>query len=193
MDVDGSSTSGSESVDDIIVEEALKQLSSLVLLDGDSDKRNIFTAQESMETFIQPANVLSLEIHGFNGIPDLLYSSEIYDDEKSLGIKMPVDDLLKITTSAVVLIGVSGCGKTRTCFDYARHRWCLYFDCTKDVDLFAMVDVLTARKPLIKTEASQQAFEDFSTKLIKSLIGARMLVLRVLLERNPNYNQFDWH
>ncbi|KAJ3191684.1 hypothetical protein HDU82_003508, partial [Entophlyctis luteolus] len=51
MDVDGSSTSGSGTVDDIIVEEAFKQLSSLVRIDGDSDKRNIFTAQESMETF----------------------------------------------------------------------------------------------------------------------------------------------
>ncbi|KAJ3371486.1 hypothetical protein HDU84_001276, partial [Entophlyctis sp. JEL0112] len=167
MDVDGSSTSGSGPE-----EEAFKQLSSLVPIDNDSDKRNVFTAQECMETFIQPANVLSLEIHGFNGIPDLLYSSEIYDDEKSLGTKMPVDDLLKITTSAVVLIGVSGCGKTRTCYDYARHRWCLYFDCTKDVDLFAMIDLLMAHKRLVKTEASQQAFEALSVKLIKSLISA---------------------
>ncbi|KAJ3387969.1 hypothetical protein HDU84_000360, partial [Entophlyctis sp. JEL0112] len=39
----------------------------------------------------------------------------------------------------------------------------------------------------------QQAFEDFSVKLIKSLIGARMLVLHVLLEQNPNYKQFDWN
>ncbi|ORY25095.1 hypothetical protein BCR33DRAFT_705851 [Rhizoclosmatium globosum] len=178
-----------EAFDSITVKEAFEQLTSFVLFD--KTNRNVFTAPETGK-ILQPANVLTLEIQGIDGIPDFLFSHQIYDDESALGITMPVDELLEIESNTIILIGVSGCGKTRTCFDYARHRWCLLFDCTKDIDVFSMIGLLNSHQPLIKTEYSQKEFEHLSEKLIMSLIGARMLVLRSLLEQNAEFRQFEW-
>ncbi|KAI9352624.1 hypothetical protein BDR26DRAFT_196928 [Obelidium mucronatum] len=180
-------------IDNVTIAAALEQLSALVQPDGGLDEqKNIFNAQESMETVNQPAKVLTLDVHTIGGITDLLYSHQIYVDETALGIKMPVDELLNVTHYTIVLIGVSGCGKTRTCFDYARRRWCLYFDCTKDADILSMFEILRLSEPTIKTDASQNTFEDLSKNLIKALISARLLVLRILLARTPNCEQFDW-
>ncbi|KAJ3411660.1 hypothetical protein HDV05_001869 [Chytridiales sp. JEL 0842] len=68
--------------------------------------RPIFTAQDSMLEIGEEANVLNFRLHSLNGIPDLLYSKEIYDDEVEIGVKMPVDELIGINNIAVVLIGV---------------------------------------------------------------------------------------
>ncbi|KAI9335693.1 hypothetical protein BDR26DRAFT_936336 [Obelidium mucronatum] len=152
----------------ITAEEAYKQLFSLVLLDTESENRRV------------------------DGIPDLLYSSQIYDDEKAIGINMPVDELLKIKQDTIVLIGVSGCGKTRTCYDYGRHRWCYYFDCTKDIDFITMINLLEGRNPRAKTEESQHEFEEYSKACIRSLITGRMIVLRTILVQNPNFKPFEW-
>ncbi|KAJ3269560.1 hypothetical protein HDU76_011279 [Blyttiomyces sp. JEL0837] len=94
------------------IEVVIEQLSSLVQIDETTHyKRNVFTAQDSwtdLNTMDQSGNVLTLQFGGMNGIPDLLYSHQIYEDEKSIGINMPVDKLLDITSSTIVLIGVSG-------------------------------------------------------------------------------------
>ncbi|KAJ3087133.1 hypothetical protein HK100_008469, partial [Physocladia obscura] len=70
---------------------------------------------DSMEAIRPTASILKLQIQHVNGRPDLLYSEEIYTDEKGIGIEMPVDKLVKVPNNTIVLIGVSGCGKTRTC------------------------------------------------------------------------------
>ncbi|KAJ3288383.1 hypothetical protein HDU76_007676 [Blyttiomyces sp. JEL0837] len=106
---------------------------------------------------------------------------------------MPVEELLTIGDDTIVLIGVSGCGKTRSCYDYARHHWCLYFDCTKDADIRSMINTLESSKTFgKKTEESQQTFEDLSKKVIKSLIASRMLVLRILRGQKQNFEPYDW-
>ncbi|ORY37260.1 hypothetical protein BCR33DRAFT_683173 [Rhizoclosmatium globosum] len=174
----------------ISLELALKHLSARVQIDGVN--KNAFTVQESIEAIYQPANMLTLKIQGVDGVPDLLYSSEIYDDEVSIGVKMPVDELISIKQKTIILIGVSGCGKTRTCFDYARHEWCIYFDCTKDADLVTLISQLEAKIPIIKTEINQERFESVSKKCIRALIGTRMLVLSLLLQHNPNLQKFEW-
>lgn len=165
----------------------------------ETNKKNVFFSQESMVTIVPP-DIVNLEIKAVDGVGDLLYSQQIYEDEKSFGIEMPVDRLLKITHNTIVLIGLSGCGKTRSCYDYARHHWCLYFDCTIDDDVSSMINLLQAHKPSIKTHETQQAFEELSKMAIQSLISSRMLVLEVLQEQGIQkqgggktpVEPFDW-
>ncbi|KAJ3226072.1 hypothetical protein HDU78_010457 [Chytriomyces hyalinus] len=176
----------------ISLKEAFEQLSSLVMMENDTPTQNVFTAQDSMDNLPLLDNVLTLDIKLVKGVPNFLYSDRIYADEATIGINMPVDKLLKIDKQTIILIGVSGCGKTRTCYDYARHHWCLYFDCTEDPDILSMIDGLEDEIPDTITDRSQKAFEAYSKKAIKSLIAARLLVLRILREK-PNYSPFDWH
>ncbi|KAJ3236420.1 hypothetical protein HDU81_010803 [Chytriomyces hyalinus] len=161
-------------------------------MEVDLPDENVFSALESMDDLVQSDKVLNLEIKEVEGIPDFLFSKKIYNDEVAIGIKMPVDELLKINESTIILIGVSGCGKTRTCYDYARHHWCLYFDCTMDADIQAMISQLKALRPPIKSKASQAIFEGHSAKLINCLLAARLLVLRILREKTI-IDPFEWH
>jgi|GEM_PF-5342642 len=72
---------------------------------------------------------------------------------------------------AVVLIGVSGCGKTRTCHDLCRCQWGLYFDCSVDYDFLELIGVLKGAKEEVKTDPVQTKFEELSEKFIKCLIA----------------------
>ena len=178
-------------IDQCISIETLEQeLLSMTLIDG--AERNIFTAQDSMDTIEIENGILNIQIPSIDGISDLLYSEDIYSSEKELGIKMPVDELVEIKNRTVVLIGVSGCGKTRSCYDLCRHRWCLYFDCSIDDDFIYMLDQLENCRPSEKSEQSQQTFENHSKRLIKCLIGARLFVLKSLRDINTNLTSFDW-
>ncbi|KAJ3239824.1 hypothetical protein HDU81_005322 [Chytriomyces hyalinus] len=158
----------------------------------DTNEQRIISAMKSLQTIPQPASVLTFDMQGVDGILDLLYSSEIYDDETSLGIKMPVDELLKINRNTIILLGASACGKTRTCYDYARHRWSLFFDCFQDSDVQAVIGLLKVNSPPIKNDENQNAFEVLSKKFINSLIAARLLVLQVMRNQH-NIDCFKWH
>jgi hypothetical protein len=145
-----------------------------------------------METLNLDESILNINIKSLDGVPNLLYSEEIYNDEKEIGIEMPIDRLLKIIRKTIVLIGVSGCGKTRTCYDLCRKYWGLYFDCTADVDFNAMIANLEVIRPRIKTEEAQQVFVEESKRLVECLIATRLLVLQTLRERYPNLKFFEW-
>ena len=105
-------------IDIITPEEAVESL--IQLIQWDSENKSIFSAQDSMETINLEESILNLNIQGLDGVPNLLYSEEIYYAEKDIGIEMPIDKLVKISNKTIVLIGVSGCGKTRTCYDLCR-------------------------------------------------------------------------
>ncbi|KAI8831054.1 hypothetical protein BJ741DRAFT_327694 [Chytriomyces cf. hyalinus JEL632] len=162
------------------------------LEDDANKKKNVFSAWESMDDIDQPLKVLKIEVKALDGVPDLLYSHEIYEDEASIGLNMPVDELLKIAKRTIILIGVSGCGKTRTCYDYARHHWCLYFDCAKDSDVQAMIGLLKTKNPPIKNDYTQNVFEVYSETMINALIATRLLVLKIL-RKQSNVDPFGWH
>jgi hypothetical protein len=158
----------------------------------DVGEKNIFNVHDSMESMNTDNGLLSLQVPMLNGFPDLIFSEEIYSAEKAIGINLPVDQLCKVRQKVIVLIGVSGCGKTRTCFDLCRSLWCVYFDCTEDADFSAMVEQLVLIRPQTKTETSQQLFEEQSQRLIKCLLAARFLVLWVILYNDPSVKPFDW-
>ena len=184
-------TVGNEMEVDIITpEEAVSNIVQSIRLDDEN--KNIFSAQESMENINLNDSILNLEIKSLDGVPNLLYSEEFYPHEKEIGIEMPIDRLANIVRKVIVLIGVSGCGKTRTCYDLCREYWGLYFDCTVDLDFATMIDELEVKRPRFKTEESQQIFEEGSKRLIKCLLAARLLVLQTLYQRNPNLKSFEW-
>ncbi|TPX66771.1 hypothetical protein CcCBS67573_g07721 [Chytriomyces confervae] len=139
----------------------------------------------------QSRNILKLKIKRPDGAPSLLTSGQIYQDERSIGITMPIDKLVRVRGhDTVVLVGPSGCGKTRTCYDFARRRWCLYFDCARDLDFQAMIKMLEAIVPISKCTNSQKDFERASDKLFECLIAARMLVLQMW--RKENRDSVKW-
>jgi hypothetical protein len=175
---------------DITSEQAIDNLKQLISLDNGN--KTIFSAQDSMETLNLDESILNINIKSLDGVPNLLYSEEIYNDEKEIGIGMPIDRLVKIVRKVIVLIGVSGCGKTRTCYDLCRKYWGLYFDCTVDVDFITMIDKLEVIRPRFKTEENQQIFEEESKRHIECLIVTRLLVLQTLYQRNPNLECFKW-
>ncbi|KAJ3226219.1 hypothetical protein HDU78_010439 [Chytriomyces hyalinus] len=73
---------------------------------------------------------------------------------------MPVNDLLKVKERTIILVGVSGCGKTRTCYDFVRYRWCLYYDCAEDVDVLELIRLLERAAPSFKSPQEQAKFEE---------------------------------
>ncbi|KAJ3252643.1 hypothetical protein HDU77_005045, partial [Chytriomyces hyalinus] len=100
MDID------SPAVSTISVEKAIEQLSAFVWTkDDETNKRNIYAVQESMETISPATSILNLKIQAVDGSLDLIYSQQIYDDEKLIGINMPVDELLQVKNNTIVLIG----------------------------------------------------------------------------------------
>ncbi|KAL5040693.1 hypothetical protein RTP6_007677 [Batrachochytrium dendrobatidis] len=125
-------------------EAVYKNLHQLISLD---ENKTVFSTQDSMENIALDQGILNLDIQGIDGVPNFLYSEKIYSDEKEIGIEMPVDRLCKIKGRSIAMIGVSGCGKTRTCYDLCRRSWGLYFDCSIDSDFTAMTEKLAQLAP----------------------------------------------
>ena len=172
------------------VDDAIVMLEAMVYLE---DKRNVFKAQDSLTKLGPDNQILKFSVScDVVGEPDLLYSEEVYSSAKDLGIPMPVDHLLANDFNSLVMIGVSGCGKTRACIDYCREKWGIYFDCTADKDFDSMVSSLVGKSPKLKTNASQEVFELLSTRFMKDLLSARLIVLRVLRNKSPEFTKFDW-
>ncbi|TPX38980.1 hypothetical protein CcCBS67573_g10688, partial [Chytriomyces confervae] len=140
----------------------------------------------------QTQNIVKLKMEQFDGTHSLLLSDQIYSDERSIGINMPVDDLLKVKERTIILVGASGCGKTRTCYDFARYQWCLYYDCSEDADFRTLIRLLIIAAPSVKSPKEQQKFEDISEHLLRCLIVARIIVLQVWRKENPNETSFKW-
>ncbi|KAJ3228125.1 hypothetical protein HDU81_006300 [Chytriomyces hyalinus] len=198
------------------LDKAINQLSAFIRIKHENSiKRNVFSADESLDNVnqfppaessdttchstaatkpmhraSQPRNLLKLDIPTLNKIPSFLSCGQIYHDERSIGINMPVDKLLNVKQDTIILIGVSGCGKTRTCYDFARHQWCLYFDCALDSAVHFMTSALEDVAPRSKSLKRQQEFERTSEKYLMYLMSARMLVLK--LWRQENLDPFKW-
>ncbi|KAJ3228124.1 hypothetical protein HDU81_006299 [Chytriomyces hyalinus] len=194
-----------DTVDERTVGEAVAQLTALIRIkDANENEPIVLSATESRDAThhsspaatgpIQGAcklgNILKLDIQTRNNVPSFLSAERIFRDERCIGISMPIDKLLKVRAETVVLVGVSGCGKTRTCNDFARHTWCLYFDCAKEFDFLSMIKMLERVVPASKSLESQQAFEDISEKLLLCLLSARLIVLQVF--RTKNLDSFEW-
>ncbi|KAJ3252641.1 hypothetical protein HDU77_005043 [Chytriomyces hyalinus] len=77
MDID------SPAVSTVSVEKAIEQLSAFVQTkDDETNKRNIYATQESMETISLATSILNLKIQAVDESPNLIYTQQIYDNEK---------------------------------------------------------------------------------------------------------------
>jgi hypothetical protein len=132
---------------------------------------------------------LIISIPTLNGSPELLFCEQLCEALQELGVVMPVDRLLdasgKLFHDTTVMIGVSGCGKTKTCFDICSRVFAIYFDCSSDQDFLQACNILNLSKPTIHSLETQELFEDFSRHQLLSLIAARLLVLKNLPHTTP--------
>jgi hypothetical protein len=123
------------------------------------------------------------------GISPCLVSDRIMKDVRMIDPEMlvPVDQVEVLLESGrcVALIGVSGCGKTRTCYDLCRSgRWYgLYFDWSSHIDLAHFKDELESirKKYLIK---DYEKFLERSETVIKKILICRLLVLQLLISKH---------
>ena len=68
----------------------------------------------------------------------ILWSKEVMDGIRTIcDLVTPVDVIMRQYDKRpeIVLLGVSGCGKSRTCYDYCRSRYSIYLDWSHHVDL----------------------------------------------------------
>ncbi|KAI8828744.1 hypothetical protein BJ741DRAFT_653441 [Chytriomyces cf. hyalinus JEL632] len=131
------------------VRKAVEDMSAIIWTKDDGpNKQTIYSAKDSQDAapmdYTSDGNILNLKMEQPNGSFSLLSSEQIYEDENSIGINMSVEKLLRVIRKTIILVGVSGCGKTRTCYDFVRHRWCLYIDCIDDSDVKEMIKQLEA-------------------------------------------------
>ncbi|KAJ2989199.1 hypothetical protein HDV02_005127, partial [Globomyces sp. JEL0801] len=183
---------GNESSD---IPKFINSLKSLVVVNTDPKIGTVFKAQDSMfdvSNLQANPNLVKLHVDYLDGVPQLLYSDEILNAMQDTGVELPYIALSKLQRKLKVLIGVSGCGKTRTCFDLGRTRFVIYFDCFADQDIKLLIETLNAIVPSKKTAAVQVEFESVSLKLVQCLFLSRLIVLSQLRDQDSSLTPFDW-
>ena len=173
---------------DITIDGLEKKLREMICLDGPS--RNVYSVSELVNNIPIENKHFKIDFPRIRDDFDMLLSDDLLGDEMDIGIEPPSKILTQSEHRTIVMIGVSGCGKTRTCFDICRGNFSLYFDCTHP-DFKKMIELLEEERKK-KSVTMQEEFESFSTKILQCVIIARLLVLRALFERNIDYRPIDW-
>ena len=111
---------------------------------------------------------------------DALFDRGLETTLKDIGITLPFKRLPALDGKATVLVGVSGCGKSRTCIDIGSNRLCLYFEGEFALDFNWAIQLLKTSK------LTEDDFETLSCELFRCVFLARMLLLGALgVESNP--------
>ncbi|KAJ3376456.1 hypothetical protein HDU92_000329, partial [Lobulomyces angularis] len=113
---------------------------------------------------------------------------DILDDK----IKLPYKKLKAYNSGPTVLIGVSGCGKTATCYHLCRTRFALYFDCYASNNMKSLLQKIADIAPAKKSAETQDDFEYKTQHYINCLLLSRLLVLDFLLFKDPLLSSLDW-
>ncbi|RKP16519.1 hypothetical protein ROZALSC1DRAFT_25180, partial [Rozella allomycis CSF55] len=95
----------------------------------------------------------------------------------------------------VLLIGVSGAGKTKTIFDIARHRKVIYFDCYSDIDFACLKNKCYEMSPKLNLTTSLQIeFERKVGRHVMALVCSRLLIWERLVEcrKLDERDYFGW-
>jgi hypothetical protein len=92
-------------------------------------------------------------------------------------MQLPVDLILEKLHSDddIVLVGVAGCGKSRTCFDICRNHMCIYLDWAHHCDLSLAKSLLERIKR--PTNLSDSSCESEFEKNVE------LLTMRILVSR----------
>ena len=143
-----------------------------------------------------PTQIFNNDLLLFNGKPNFLLSDDIYDQEKSLGIEFPIDKLQstkRIYAKTIIMIGVSGCGKTRTCYDISKQINTLYFN-VNDPDFSNLIcDISNSNlSKYPKTVENTREFLLYSEFHVKCLLLSRLLVYKQFNDIIPNLTPSVW-
>ena len=128
-----------------------------------------------------------------------LWSSEVMDNvEEITGLSIPCAQIKRHLHDPkdIVLIGVGGCGKSRTCYDICRFggKFCVFLDCVHHVD----VDHFLRSLPFPPTEFRRNC--DSSVAKFHKTVGlatmrfllSRLVVLKKMLEANGAFSPDDF-
>jgi hypothetical protein len=110
-----------------------------------------------------------------------LFEGNLEKTLEKINIDLPYKSIPAASFSSnnvTILVGVSGCGKSRTCTDICLQRPCLYFEGNLHFDLLWVVDTL-------KSSSEQgQGLELETKKLLNALFLARIFLLNKLVLEN---------
>ena len=136
-----------------------------------------------------------LKLKGPNTIPAgsftkdwVLWSRTIIGDIERLGeLQLPVIAVEKELCNKrnVVLIGVSGSGKSRTCYDLCRgHRYCIYLDWTHHSDLEHLLEALVETKVPADFSITEdtKSFQRRVELITRRMLLCRLMALKVSIE-----------
>lgn len=120
------------------------------------------------------------------GVSRCLFSDRIINDLRRLdpALPVPVDKVEALLQDGrcVALIGVSGCGKTRTCYDLCRSgkQFGVYFDWALHMDLNRFKSDLVMITSQFQS-LSREEFSKRSLNIVKKIVVCRLLVLETLI------------
>lgn len=106
------------SIDNSLTEPDLRHLT---VWDSLDELPFVATAQADTEArHVNP--YVKLKIPFLDGRPQMLFSDSLQADAELAGVEMPIKRYLRQSARNrnCIFLGVSGCGKTRTCFDLCR-------------------------------------------------------------------------
>jgi hypothetical protein len=159
--------------------------------------KKIQKISDSLENLSVPSDTsdpaIKLAIQHRNGIFDPLTidAKVIYDIQREMSPEyMPPWEKIQKKNSvgcASILIGTSGCGKTRTCVDYGCNNFSLYFDLTKSQDFDGLLLLLDSFRSMEEDELKTEC-----GIAINALIFARMALLTALRRSNSNLTPAEW-
>ena len=126
-----------------------------------------------------------------------LWTTQVITDVREEMGTVPFDCLKSRMTEEVdlVLIGVGGCGKSRTCYDLCRFSgpFCVFLDWAYHVDLESFLCCLPS--PPAGYRRNPYAIDSFEYDVktrIKSMLISRLLVLKIMMEKKPGFSPDDF-
>ena len=171
------------------VEDLLHSVTALVVVDNECN--------ESLGPF------LKIKTNGFSHTEFSqdwpLWTTQVMSDVGDLGdeVKVPFDSLKcrMVQDVDVVMIGVGGCGKSRTCYDLCRFSgpFCVFLDWIYHVDLETFLDLLPFPPEGYRRKADEiQSFEDRVRGCIKRIMITRLLVLQMMIRMKPDFTSDEF-
>jgi len=119
-----------------------------------------------------------------------LWSMDIMKDIQGM-VALPLNKVLKNSSEGadIIMVGVSGCGKSRTCYDFCRRdRFCLYMDWMNHKDLKKFINSL----PLSATSERLNAdsYDKYVARVemhTKRLFVSRLAILKLKMESDATF------
>ena len=143
-----------------------------------------------------PAGFLRVSRPRFKNISSIehewpLWSDEIMNDIRNIcKVTLPVDTIRRWsrTSMSIVMVGVSGCGKSRTCYDFCRSQFSIYMDWKNHLDLKLFIASLPPLDSCYRGNSELMLlYTDKVRVYTMRIFVVRLSILRSQLTVNPNY------